>query len=127
MLTENPADGTWRIGHSASTHPYPMPNALVDFRVKDVLKPGTLVYDAGSPSPSWWKVMYAPNNDNVTSLATAVASADLVYNQNQCVWTAMGPNATATAPTAGPLFAFPDAVAVSHRQIVLASDDRWSE
>lgn len=140
MLTADPLDiagnpnPTWRIGHSGSTHPYPMPNALVDFRVKDVLKPGTLVYDAGTLS--WWKAMYAanidpvtllPNNDNVTSLATAVASADLVYNQNQCVWTAMGPNATATAPTAGPLFAFPDAVAVSHRQIVLASDDRWSE
>ena len=102
-----------------------MPNALADFRVKDVLKPGTLVYDAGTLS--WWKAMYAPNNDDVTSLATAVASADLVYNQNQCVWTAMGPNASATAPTGGPLFAFPDAVAVSYRQIVLASDDRWSE
>jgi len=127
MLTENPADNTWRIGHSGSPHPYPMPNALADFRVKDVLKPGTLVYHAGSASPSWWKVMYAPNNDNVTSLALALASTDLIYNQNQCVWTAMGPNASATEPTVGPLFAFPDAVAVSHRQIVLASDDRWSE
>lgn len=124
-LTDNPADDTWRIGHSASTHPYPMPNALADFRVKDVLKPGTFVYDAGTLS--WWKAMYAPNNDDVTSLATAVASADLIYNQNQCVWTAQGPNTLVTAQPVGPLFAFPDAVAVSHRQIVLASDDRWSK
>lgn len=128
----SPPDGTWRIRDSSSPQ-HPMPNALADFRVKDVLKPGTLVYDAGTLS--WWKAMYAvdidpvtllPNNDNVTSLATAVASADLVYNQNQCVWTAMGPNARTPGPL-GPLFAFPDAVAVSHRQIVLAGDDRWSE
>ena len=126
MLTQpGPPDGTWRIGHSASVHPYPMANALADFRVKDVLNQGTLVYDANTLS--WWKVMFTPNNDNVSSLGTAVASSDLTYVQNECVWTAMGPNAVATEPSVGPLFAFPDAVAVSHRQIVLAGDDRWSE
>lgn len=131
MLTANPLDGagnpnpTWRIGHSASDHPYPMNNALADFRVKDVLKPATIVYDVGTLS--WWKAMYAPNSDDVRSLATAVASTDLIYDQNQCVWTAMGPDANAVTPVAGPLFAFPDAVAVRHQQIILASDDRWSE
>lgn len=127
MLTSDlTAPATWRIGHSGSVlHPYPMANALADFRVKDVINQGTLVYDAGTLS--WWKAMYAPNNDNVSLLRTAVASSDLTYVQNQCVWTAMGPNAVATGPTSGPLFAFPDAVAVSHRQIVLAGDDRWSE
>lgn len=126
MLTQpSPPDGTWRIGHSGSVHPYPMANALADFRVKDVLNQGTLVYDAGTLS--WWRVMYTQNNDNVSSLGAAVAGIDLTYVQNQCVWTAMGPNAVATEPSVGPLFAFPDAVAVSHRQIVLAGDDRWSE
>lgn len=131
MLMANPLDGagnpnpTWRIGHSASAHPYPMENALADFRVKDVLKPGTIVYDFGTLS--WWKAMYAPHSDDVRSLATAVASTDLIYNQNQCVWNPIGPNAGMVVPASGPLFAFPDAVAVSHRQIVLAGDDRWFE
>ena len=126
MLTSDlTAPATWRIGHSGSVHPYPMANSLADFRVKDVLNQGTLVYDAGTLS--WWRVMYAPNSDNVSSLGAAVASSDLTYVQNQCVWTAVGPNAVATRPTSGPLFAFPDAVAVSHRQIVLAGDDRWSQ